>query len=400
MRKGLTRIVGIAAAVAVLALAVWAFLPKPVPVSMGEVARGFMRVTLDEEGEVRAYNRYVVAMPVPGRLLRLDLRQGDAVRAGDVVARIAPLPLSEREREEQVARVAAARALQLEAQQQVVKAEARFEQARRERERAEKLVEERFIAPQAAEQFRVAETAAAKDMDAARFRARSAAADVQIAEAGLVAFRAQASGGPLIIDVRAPVAGQVLQIPDRSERVLAAGAPVMTLGDPARFEIVVDYLTTDAVRIRAGMTMLLTNWGGGETLKARVRVVEPGAFTKISALGVEEQRTNVVADFVDPPGPLNDGYRVESRVVVWESDSALKVPVASLFRVGRDWAVFVVEDDRARRRVVEIGHRNAVEAEVLAGLDAGAVVVRHPPNELADGARVERRRTGDDGAPR
>ncbi|MFZ5557603.1 MAG: efflux RND transporter periplasmic adaptor subunit [Pseudomonadota bacterium] len=392
MSKGLTRILGIAAAIAVLALAVWAFLPKPVPVSVGEVQRGFMRVTLDEEGQVRAYNRYVVAMPVPGRLLRLDLRQGDAVKAGDVVARIAPLPLSEREREEQVARVAAARALHLEAQQQVIKAEARFEQARRERERAEKLVADRFIAPQAAEQFRVAETAAAKDLDAARFRARSAAADVRIAEAGLVALRAQDAGGPVIIDIPAPVTGQVLQIPDRSERVLVAGAPIMTLGDPVRFEIVVDYLTTDAVRIQPGMTMLLANWGGGETLKARVRVVEPGAFTKISALGVEEQRTNVVADFVDPPGPLNDGYRVESRVVVWESASALKVPVASLFRVGDDWAVFVVEADRARRRIVSIAHRNAVEAEVVRGLEEGARVVRHPPNELEDGARVEPRR--------
>ncbi len=391
MSKVLTRVLGIAAAGAVVAITVWAFLPKPVPVSVGAVERGFMRVTLDEEGEVRAYNRYVVTMPVPGRLLRLDLRQGDAVKEGDVVARIAPLPLSEREREEQVARVAAARALQLEAQQQASKAEARLLQARRERERAEKLVEERFIAAQAAEQFRVTETAAARDLEAARFHERSAAADVRIAEAGLVAFRARESGGPLVIDIPAPVTGQVLQIPDRSERVLAAGAPIMTLGDPARFEIVVDYLTTDAVRIRPGMTMLLTNWGGGATLKARVRVVEPGAFTKISALGVEEQRTNVVADFVDPPGPLNDGYRVESRVVVWESDAALKVPVASLFRVGAQWAVFVVEADRARRRIVEIGHRNAVDAEVVQGLEEGARVVRHPPNELEDGARVEPR---------
>lgn len=400
MSKALTRMPGIAAAVAVVALAVWAFLPKPVPIDVGGVERGFMRVTLDEEGEVRAYNRYIVAMPVPGRLLRLGLRQGDAVKAGDVVARIAPLPLSEREREEQVARVAAARALQLEAQQQVIKAAARFEQARRERERAEKLVEDRFVAPQAAEQFRVAETAAAKDLDAARFRERSAAADVRIAEAGLVALRAQDASGRAVIDVPAPVTGQVLQIPDRSERVLAAGAPIMTLGDPSRFEIVVDYLTTDAVRIQPGMTMLLAGWGGGETLKARVRVVEPGAFTKISALGVEEQRTNVVADFVDPPGPLNDGYRVESRVVLWEADSALKVPVASLFRVGDDWAVFVVDGDRVRRRVVTIGHRNAVDAEVARGLEEGALVVRHPPSELEDGARVEPRRGGADGERR
>jgi HlyD family secretion protein len=180
----------------------------------------------------------------------------------------------------------------------------------------------------------------------------------------------------------------VLRVHEKSERVVLAGTPVVTIGDLSRLEVVVDYLTTDAVRIRPGMTMLLENWGGPGALRARVRVVEPGAFIKVSALGVEERRTNVVADFVDPPGLLRDGYRLDGQVVMWESERTLKVPVASLFRLGEGWAVFVVEDDRARRRVVTVGQRNTLEAEVLAGLEEGQRVVRHPPRGLDDGDAV------------
>lgn len=389
MKRNLGRAVGIAALAGVAALLVWAFLPEPVPVTAARAESGPMRVTLDQEGRVRAYERYVVTAPVPGRLLRVDLRDGDAVTAGQVVARLAPLPLSPREREEQEARVAAAEALLREAQQRAAKARAALEQASRERERAEQLVREQFIASQAAEQFRVAETAAARELDAARYHARSAAAEVDAARAGLIALRAAGNGGtPPLVSLKAPVDGQVLRVHEKSERVLAAGAPVMTLGDPARFEVAADYLTTDAVRVQPGMTMLLENWGGPGALRARVRVVEPGAFTKVSALGVEEQRTYVVADFVDPPGPLNDGYRVDARVVVWESAQALKVPVASLFRHGEGWAVFVVEGERARLRAVTVGQRNPAEAEVTGGLREGDLVVRHPPRDLEDGDRV------------
>ncbi len=381
------RILSGAIVLALLGLLVWAFVPDPMPVTVGEVARGPMTVTLDEDGEVRAYDRYVVAAPVGGQLLRGTLREGDPVAEGQVVARIAPLPLTERERGEQEARAAAARALKLEADEQVRRSRASLDHARRERERADKLVAQGFMSSQAAEQARVAETTASADLEAAQHHARAAAADVRAAEASLVALRTNGAARRAVIEVRSPAAGEVLRVHERSERVLASGAPIVTIGDPARFEVVLDFLTTDAVRIRPGMTVLLDNWGGG-TLKARVRVVEPGAFLKISALGVEEQRTNVRADFIDPPGPLNDGYRIEGRVVVWESANATRVPVSSLFRSGDDWAVFVVEQGHARTRPIRIGQRNALDAEVLEGLNPGDIVIRHPPNDLADGARV------------
>ena len=369
---------------ALLALLVWAFRPAPLRVETVRAERGPLRDTIDEDGEVRVHDRYVVAAPVAGRLARPELDEGDTVTQGDVVARLAPAPLSEREREEQTARVVAAEALQREAQQRMRHAQADFEQARRERERIEKLVKKGLISPQTAEQARIAEITAKNDVEAAGFRVKSAMADARTARAALLVT----ATSPLI-DVRAPVSGSVLRIAEKSERIVEAGASLLTIGDPSKIEIVIDVLTTDAVNVRSGMKMLLENWGGGQTLEAKVRLVEPSAFTKVSALGVEEQRVNIISDFVDPPGPLSDGYRVEGRIVIWESKGVLKVPASSLFRVGSAWSLFVVEGGRARRHEVEIGHRNALEAEILKGIDAGAEVIRHPSNEIEDGNRVK-----------
>ena len=386
MSRGLRRVAWALVAVAVAAFAAYVLRPKPVPVTVARVARQAMRVTLDEEGEVRAYARYVVTAPVAGRLLRVALRAGDRVRRGTVIARVAPVPLSAREREEQVARVAAAEAVRREAEERVHRAEAARAQAARDRLRAEELADKGFVPRQSAEQSRLAETTAEEEVAAARYRVASAAAEVEAARAGLIATRADGPAG--LVDLRAPATGAVLRVHEESERVVAAGTPVLTLGDPSRFEVVVDYLSSDAVRIRAGMPMLLAGWGGPGAIRARVRLVEPGAFTKVSALGVEEQRVNVAADFVDAPGPLGDGYRVDARVVLWESPSALTVPASSLFRSGEGWAAFVVGGGRARMRAVEVGQRNAELAEVLGGLAEGEVVVRHPPSALGEGARV------------
>lgn len=369
---------------AICGLLVWALLPPPLAVEIARVETGLMRVTIDEDGEVRAHDRYVVAAPVAGRLMRVVLLEGDRVSSGQVVARLAPIPLSAREGEEQAARVAAAEALEREALERVRFAQAEQEQARRERERVERLVRNGFISRQAVEQARIAETTKTNNVAAARFHAKSVQADARAARAALYVIAAS----PLI-EVRAPVAGSVLRIHEKSERVVAAGAPLVAIGDPTKYEVVLDVLSTDAVNVQPGMTMLLEAWGGSTTLRARVRTVEPFAFTKVSALGVEEQRVNVIADFLDPPGPLGDGYRVEGRIVTWEKDSVLKVPATSLSRSATTWSVFVVEDERARRRKVELGHRNAMEAEVLRGLERGTNVVRHPPNQLADGARVK-----------
>lgn len=366
---------------------VWAFAPTPLAVDVAEVQTGPLRVTVDEDGEARAHDRYAIAAPVAGRLMRPELHEGDEVAAGHVVAEIAPLPLSVRERDEQAARVTAAEALQREAQERVRRAQADYEQARRERERIERLVAEGFVSPQAAEQARVAEATRANELEAARYRAQSAAADVQVARAGLTAIDAARAPGA-VLQLRAPVAGRVLRVLEKSERVIGVGTPILVIGDPSRYEIVLDVLSTEAVKVRPGMPVLIEGWGGALPIHARVRLVEPAAFTKVSALGVEEQRVNVIADFVDSPGPLGDGYRVEGRIVIWEKADALKLPTSSLFRTAAGWAVFTVEEGRARRRSVDIGQRNALEAQILGGLAAGAVVVRHPPNRLEDGARV------------
>lgn len=366
----------------------WGFVPDPIAVEATTVGRGPLQVTVDEDAETRAHDRYVVSAPVAGRVSRIELHEGDAVRAGQVVAQLWPVPLSAREREEQLARIAAAEALVREAQARVRHAEADHEQAGRERLRMDRLVREGFLSPQTAEKSRVEEATSANELQAARFRARSAQADAQAARAALLAVNGERGAAPAAISVRSAVDGRVLRIPDKSERVVTPGTPLMAVGDPSQLEVVIDLLSTEAVKVKPGMPVILEGWGGERPLKARVRVVEPLAFTKVSALGVEEQRVNVIADFVDPTGPLGDAYRVEARVVLWGSEDVLKVPVSALFRRGENWNAFVIDEGRARRRELEVGHRGALEVEIVKGLSAGEKVVRHPSNDIEDGRRV------------
>ena len=379
----LKRVLLAVVAIALVALLVVLWMPSPVEVDAADVQAGPMRVTVDDQGETRSHDRFVLSAPVAGRLARIALHDGDAVTGGQVVAEIAPLPLSTREREEIVARVAAADALQREAEQRVRHADEDLAQAQRELERTRRLVAEKFVAPQAAERAQNLERTAASEAEAARQRARAAAADAQAARAGLAATRA---GG--LVQVRAPTAGRILRVHDASERVVAAGAPLMVVGDLAHLEVVVELLSSDAVKVAAGMPVLIDGWGGDRALRATVRRVEPYAVTKVSALGIEEKRVNVVADFVDPPGAIGDGYRITARIVVWQAEQVLKVPVSALFRCAEAWCVFVVDGGRARRRTVEIGQRNLTEAEVRAGLEAGMRVIRYPSNAVEEGVRV------------
>lgn len=366
----------------------WGFVPGQIPIEVTAVQRGPLQVTADEDAETRAHDRYTVSAPVAGRVARIELHEGDRVRPGQVVAQLWPLPLSAREREEQLARIAAVEALVREAHERVRHATADYEQAKRDRVRVDRLAREGFIATQLAEQAQVAEVTSANELEAARFRARSAEADAQAARAALLAIDGAAGGAVALISVQSPVEGKVLRIPDKSERVVTPGAPLLILGDPSRLEVVIDLLSTEAVKVKAGLPVLLEGWGGPRPLRARVRTVEPLAFTKVSALGVEEQRVNVIADFVDPPGPLGDAFRVEARVVLWSGDDVVKVPVSALFRRGEHWNVFVVEAGRARRREVEIGHRGALEVEIVKGLSVAEPVIRHPSNDIDDGRRV------------
>lgn len=374
------------AALAALGLAALLLRPEPLRVDTGQVAVGGMQVTVDELGETRSHDRFVINAPVAGRLTRIELHDGDAVQENQVVALIAPLPLGVREHSEQLARVAAAESRQREAEELVRHAQEDLEQARREVRRVERLVKDGFMSGQAAEQARNAEITIANDVEAARFRVRSAAAEVALARSGLIAGR---GGDKTLFEVRSPVAGSILRIPDPSERIVAAGTPLMTIGDLSRLEVLIELLSSEAVKVKPGMPVILDGWGGSQALKAQVKRVESYAFTKVSALGVEEKRTNVVADLADPPPDLGDGYRVNARIVVWSADKVAKVPASALFRCDEAWCVFAVEDDRAKRRTVQIGQRNAQEAEVLVGLQAGETVIRHPANQVEDGVRVK-----------
>jgi len=390
MKKKWTRIVYCILALGVVALVVIAFLPSPISVESTVVARGPLRITVDEEGEVRAHDRFVIAAPIAGRLTRVELHDGDAVVAGQAVAVINPLPLDQRERAELVARVQAAEALKRSADETVAHARADHEQATRDLRRAEELVEGGIVSRQSLELARNAESIANNELQSARFKAEAAASDIKVAKAGLIAIESE-SGAGRIVTLRSPVRGRVLRVVEKSERVVAAGAPIITVGDPRKFEIVVDLLSTDAVKVTPGAAVILENWGGEAALRARIRTVEPSAFTKVSALGIEEQRTNVVADFVDAPGPLGDGYRVEARIIIWEAESVLKVPTSALFRYDAGWSVFIVEGGKALRRQVEIGHRGQFEAEILSGIEEGASVIVHPTNQINDGSLVETR---------
>ncbi len=391
MKKKLTRIVYYLVALSVVALIVVAFLPSPIKVETARITRGPLQVTVDEEGEARAHDRFVVAAPIAGRLTRVELHDGDAVSVNQVVAVINPLPIDQRERAEITARVKSAEALKQSADAAVEHARADNEQAKRDLRRAENLVEGGVISRQSLEQARNAETISKNELEAARFNAQAAASEVNVAKAGLIAVESDQSGASRLVTLRSPVRGRVLRVIEKSERVVTSGTPIVVVGDPRKLEVVVDLLSTDAVKVKPGAAMLLENWGGEAAIRARVRTVEPSAFTKVSALGIEEQRANVVADFVDPPGPLGDGYRVETRIIIWEAESVLKVPSSGLFRHGDGWSVFVVENGKAIRREVEIGHRSQFEAEVLRGIEEGAQVVLHPTNQISDGSRVESR---------
>ncbi len=382
-RPTLRSIVYGAVAAAALLLAAVLFWPAPAHVDIGRVEQGTMQVTVDEEGETRSHDRFVVTAPVAGRLARIELDDGDPVKENQVVARIAPVPLSVRERHEQEARIAAAESQRRSAEEVVRHAEEDLAQAKRESARVARLVKGGFMSPQAAEQAQNAETTMTNELEAARFRAKSAAAEVRLAKSGLAAEQGA------LFSVRSPISGRILRIPDKSERVVTAGTPLLTVGDLSKLDVVIELLSSEAVKIQPGMPVILEGWGGSQPLQARVRMVEPYAFTKVSALGVEEKRANVVADLVDRPQALGDGYRVKARIVIWRADKAVKVPASALFRCNNDaWCAFTVENGRARRREVKIGQRNAEVAEVLSGLAPGETVIRHPGNQVEEGARV------------
>jgi len=373
--------------------------PSPVPVDVARVERGTLQVTVDEEGKTRVRERFVIAAPVAGRLDRITLDEGDPVKPGTVLAHLHPAPLDPRSRAEANARLEAAEAARLEAAATAQKARAALGQAARNEERARRLAEAGTLSKQAREDAELERTTRARELEAALFAVRAADFQTQAARATLMEAGEEPEGaGALVnacgenirgcLELRSPVSGRVLRLFEESQRVVPAGAPLVEVGDPAAIEILVDLLSTDAVKVRPGQPVIVERWGGEEALRARVRRIEPAGFTKLSALGVEEQRVNVVADFVDPPGSLGDGYRLEARIVVWEGTDVLMIPSSAIFRRGDGWSVFVVESGRARRREVAVGHLAARVAEVRSGLTPGEKVILHPGDRIEERVRV------------
>ena len=386
------RVIGGLFALGVVALIVLASLPKPVPVDTAEVASGPLEVTVDEDGHTRVQDRFLVDAPIGGRVGRPELRPGDPIVEGQVLARIAPLPpqlLDQRSRAQAEARVASARAAQRQARASVARAQAASEQAERDRDRQTRLSKSGGVAAATAERATFEARARTEELTSARFGVRVADYEVRMAQAAL---GRHGESGDEQMEVPAPIDGRVLRVLQESEGVVMAGTPLAEVGDPAALEIVVDVLTADAVRIKTGAPVRIERWGGDATLDGRVRRVEPSAFTKTSALGVEEQRVNVVIAIESPREEweaLGDGYRVEARIRVWRDEDVLQVPTSALFRTDDGWAVFVVEGDVAKRRSVEVGRQTGVDAAIESGLEAGDRVIVHPSDQIVDGIGVE-----------
>jgi HlyD family secretion protein len=381
----------IAAVVIVAAILAFALWPSVMEVDVAPVTRGPMQVTIDEEGETRVRERFVVSAPVAGRLQRIELEPGDKVERGKtIVARLdpaAPPLIDPRTQAELRAGSEAARAAVGQARAERDRAAAALTRARQSLARQQKLVEAGAVSRDELEATQATLRTTEEGFRAAEFAVARAERELQLAQARLI----PAGAGGRTVDVVAPVNGVVFKRLRQSESVVPVGEPILEIGDPASIEIVADLLSTDAVRVPQGAAVLIDQWGGNTPLDGRVRRVEPSGFMKVSALGVEEQRVNVIIDFVDVATAgkrLGDGYRVEVRVVTWREDAALKVPIGSVFRQGAGWAVFLVDGEHARLRSVQIGQRNDIEAQITSGLSEGQTVVLHPPDTLLDGTRV------------
>lgn len=374
----------------------YGFMPRAVPVDTAAVTQGPMAVTVEEEGRTRVRDRYVVAAPVTGHLRRIDLKVGDQVKAGQVLALIEPLrsdALDPRSRAQAEARMQSARAALAAAQQNARAVDAQAELAQRELERAESLRGSGAVSADALDKAR----AEAKRSEAARLAAAHtvtvARFDLKTAQAVL----AQSERAPVpgeTFPVRAPADAEVLKLVHESEGTVQAGQPLIEIGNTRALEVEVEVLSTQAVKIGPGTKVLLERWGGDKTLAGVVRRVEPAGFTKISALGVEEQRVRVIVDFTSPPEQwqrLGDGYRVEAKFVVWEGTDVLQIPASALFRSNGGWAVFVVAGGRARLTPVKIGQRAGLTVQVLSGLKPGEQVISHPDDKTSDGVRVKPR---------
>lgn len=379
--------------VALIVIGLW---PRPIPVESGFVARGPLVVTVDEEGMTRVRNRYVVSAPIAGQLQRIDWKAGAPVEAGKTVLAVLESSgadfLDVRSLAQAGARVHASEAARDAAQAQRDRAIVAARLARAEFDRAKTLRDQKVSSPQEFDLAEMKTETAAQDERAAEFNLK--VADFELQQARALLTRGQPNQGSDVLPpfaITSPVSGKILRVFQESARVVPAGYSLMEVGDPTDLELRIEVLSRDGVAIKPGARVVLERWGGDAPLQARVRLVEPSAFTKISALGVEEQRVYVVADFMDPIDArptLGDSYRVEARIVIWEKADALHAPAGALFQRDGVWQTFVIEGNRARLRIIKIGRTNGVETEILEGLKPGESLVVYPGDKVFDGTRV------------
>ena len=383
--------------VVIIGLLAWGFWPQPVPVEAMPVIRAPLTVTIEEEGRTRVIDRYIISAPVDGVACRVQLDVGDPVEQGQVLLSIMPLEsqvLDPRSRAQAEAKVAAAKSVLRAAKEQARAAAAAEQLAATELKRKRPLMDKELISRDVYDKA-VTEV---KTTTAAR---RSAEFNVKVAKHELRSARMvldYAKNSPLDpaerLPIRSPITGKILKVPHECEGPVRTGEPLLEVGDPSILEIEVDVLSSDAVKVKPGMKVLFDRWGGEQPLEGIVRIVEPVGFTKISALGVEEQRVLIISDFTSPAEQwqrLGDGYRVEARFILWHEENVLQVPASSLFRYDNGWALFVIEGQYAKRREVKVGQRNALVAQILEGVKEGGMVINHPSDEIEDGRRVQER---------
>jgi HlyD family secretion protein len=430
-------VLGIAACLGLIAV----FRPAPIPVDTGRVEQGDLQVTVNAEGKTRVRDRFTIAAPINGYLDRIQLNEGDRVTKGTLVARIDPLATHssvqnalsqiaewraqrigvETQRpktaslEQAQLRIQSAWDARRQAAAKVAQAQADLEQARRDRKRSQELAAAGAISRQARETAELNETIRAKALETALLAEKTAASEVDMAQAALNILQQQQRDPDYLLrvyDARiasveaqltklkdeaartnlyAPSSGRILRILQKSAQFIAAGTPLLEVGNPAKLELVIDVLSADALKIHFGDTILIDRGTDEPPIQAKVRRIEPSAFTKTSALGVEEQRVNVIGDFIDPSQFWGDAYRVETRIVVWEGKNVLKVPLSALFRCKPSWCVFVVEKGKTHRQAVEVGQRSDTAAQIKHGLSKGEPVVLHPTEQIKEGSRVTAR---------
>ncbi len=380
----------------IIAATVYGLLPKEIPVELYEVTRGPLRVTIEEEGRTRLKERFVVSAPVSGYMLRNNARVGDRIRRGQLLVLLEPLPsqpLDKRSREEAEAAVSAAEAGWKAAIEHKRAAAADLDYLEKRLERIGNLYKKRLVAKDELDRIesqtqraRAVLLSADASVDTARFELERAKVLLKSVSLGAKHDR------PETIKVLSPLDGTILRIYRESEGPVHAGEPLLEAGDLHGLEVRVEALSSDAVKIGRGTKVLFERWGKEKTLEGVVRRVEPAGFTKVSSLGVEEQRTLVIVDITSPPeiwSALGDGYRLEANFIIWEKDDVLQVPAGALFRYGGKWAVFVAQNGRARLRIVKTGQRNGLSAEIVSGLRERERVIVHPDDAVKDGVRIK-----------